>query len=937
MRMTWTIFLSISAFSFARAAEPKFVSHPPTRPLPTPSQRALAEGPGYFVDPAKGDDGNDGSLQKPWKTVQHAVRKLKPGDTLYLRGGIYYEHPTLTVSGTPDKPITLRSYEGELAILDGGLREFLEQPAKCWEPCPGGVAGEYWSAKAYPGLGAGPDSANVRGFFADSMIPFHGYRYANDHRDPSMVWDLTNKVGATEGVYCGPGVYYDTKTGRFHARLAHTTIKALGNDNFRGETDPRKVPLVLATVKTGSTLTIKEAHDLRFQDLVVRGSATSTVEVGDSARIVFDGVTIYGGHTCIRVRDSTGLRFVHSACRGQAAPWTFRGHLKYRSTESQLFSASGWSPTGADNRDFELAYSEFTDSVDGVFIGSVRGVHFHHNLLDNVSDDGIFLTAGTGYDGTTPGGDVHIYQNLLSRCLTTFAFGVGKGRQKAIPAGRQSGAGVNVHRNVFDFRRPVHYQMPADLAKSEELPSHGRFAADHGGPLWEPMNVYHNTILADDPGARAYGTWGFGGHLDKGTKWRVFNNIVCQMHGMPGVLHGRPEMDLHIDGNLLWSIGQGPQAKGDPLAAFRTSKMFEASKATYAPGWSAHDRLADPKFVRLDANWRTPLDVRLQETSPCIDAGVPIPADWPDSQRAIDKGKPDIGAIPLGGEPWRIGMRGRLTVFGDEKPLHMAIAFVPREFSTPAALPPANLRKPAVIVQGYPARELPLLEFALRRHGARFEVLDHAWLDVADYAKHGLVVLTGNLLRAGIKPNNYSREDLQGVRRYLEGGGALFLTQGTADVFATPEGREFLTGLVGKTAPEPELKIEVLQPGHPWVKHFDPQLSQRVLPVPPDPQEKPKAPKKKGQLMGLGYLNARAAIPFPANKGERIIGSRGGQATLYRLRVGKGQLIYLGWEISAALPGARGKVSAVDQEKAFEEQMQLLFNIVSDVYPAASQ
>src|SRR4030095_2923331 len=132
------------------------------------------------------------------------------------------------------------------------------------------------------------------------------------------------------------------------------------------------------------------------------------------------------------------------ACRGIAAPWTFRGSLKYRAIEARIFRGSGWSPTGADNRDFELAWSEFTDSVDGVFVGNVRGVWFHHNLLDNVSDDGIFLTAGTAFDGSTPGGDVHIFQHLLSRCLTTFAFGVGHGRQRAIEGGRQTGAGVEV-------------------------------------------------------------------------------------------------------------------------------------------------------------------------------------------------------------------------------------------------------------------------------------------------------------------------------------------------------------------------------------------------------------------------------------------------------------------------------------------------------------
>jgi hypothetical protein len=105
---------------------------------------------------------------------------------------------------------------------------------------------------------------------------------------------------------------------------------------------------------------------------------------------------------------------INTACRGLAAPWTFRGSLKYRAIRSRLFSIGGWEPSGNNPSKLRFVNCEFTDSVDGVFIGNAFDVHFESNLLDNVSDDGIFLTANTGNDGVTRGGYVHVCGNRFS-------------------------------------------------------------------------------------------------------------------------------------------------------------------------------------------------------------------------------------------------------------------------------------------------------------------------------------------------------------------------------------------------------------------------------------------------------------------------------------------------------------------------------------------
>ena len=45
----------------------------------------------YHVVPKTGDDGSDGSLEKPWKTLERAHRAaLKPGDRLLFEGGMIF-------------------------------------------------------------------------------------------------------------------------------------------------------------------------------------------------------------------------------------------------------------------------------------------------------------------------------------------------------------------------------------------------------------------------------------------------------------------------------------------------------------------------------------------------------------------------------------------------------------------------------------------------------------------------------------------------------------------------------------------------------------------------------------------------------------------------------------------------------------------------------
>ena len=85
----------------------------------------------WFVAPG-GDDASPGTLERPFATVNRAQRGVKPGDTVYLRGGVH--RPTeadlasrrglfarivvLDRGGAPGRPVTYRPYRDEKPVFD---------------------------------------------------------------------------------------------------------------------------------------------------------------------------------------------------------------------------------------------------------------------------------------------------------------------------------------------------------------------------------------------------------------------------------------------------------------------------------------------------------------------------------------------------------------------------------------------------------------------------------------------------------------------------------------------------------------------------------------------------------------------------------------------------------------------------------------------------
>lgn len=81
----------------------------------------LCLGAEYYVATTGNNTTGIGSIENPWLTIQYGFNQLNPGDTLYVREGVYRESVNMEGRrGTPGNPLTIKNYPGETPRLTAG-------------------------------------------------------------------------------------------------------------------------------------------------------------------------------------------------------------------------------------------------------------------------------------------------------------------------------------------------------------------------------------------------------------------------------------------------------------------------------------------------------------------------------------------------------------------------------------------------------------------------------------------------------------------------------------------------------------------------------------------------------------------------------------------------------------------------------------------------
>ena len=192
----------------------------------------------YYVS-TKGNDSNNGTLDKPFKTISKAASRMKAGDVCFIREGVYHETVKMReTNGSSSKRITFKSYNNEYVLLDGSISLDLN-----WEKHEGNI----YKAKL---------KTPVWQLFVDD-VSMTSARWPNGNWNDGSVWDKKKSMAWPEkkkGTYGHhfnkeltaingdlTGAIIIVNSGSFKTFKSNVIEHTPGADNFKYDTKRKSI------------------------------------------------------------------------------------------------------------------------------------------------------------------------------------------------------------------------------------------------------------------------------------------------------------------------------------------------------------------------------------------------------------------------------------------------------------------------------------------------------------------------------------------------------------------------------------------------------------------------------------------------------------------------------------------------------------------------
>lgn len=487
----------------------------------------------YYVDP-NGDDENSGWADSPYQTLDYAINQLKPGDTLYLYGGTYYERVKVEAEGTKEKPILISSLDGERAVIDSGYQEFRELGNSDWELVDERL-GEYRSVTKCTSKDIYGYVLGIPGYVNErvKLIPYEEEKYFRASTDEYN--------GDRKSFYAGPGAMEIDD--RCHIRLSKTEAMRKAEERygqvFEDEnSDPSNFHIVLS--QESNTLEIRGSY-LTFKNITVN-QAKDTIELDRGAHnVIFDGITAWMGNTTISTEDDEvhHITVTNSEILGDDPYWIFWSDMKDDPEPATRARGTSINLKGGTNNWF-ISWNLIRGSGQDL-IGTGEDedrIFVHHNRIENCGDDAFEIE---GDDKAI--GQIVIHDNFILNCLTVVA--LGQDTDDMIGP-------LLFYRNVVLLLRdhPVNRKAGINKWNGGGQFGYGKMFKQAGsGYAAQNAHYYHNTLIMLNSKS---GIVPIPKHPDGST---FANNIVVMINGeiIESYDLGKDQV---VDGNLYWKVNE---------------------------------------------------------------------------------------------------------------------------------------------------------------------------------------------------------------------------------------------------------------------------------------------------------------------------------------------------------------------------------------------
>jgi hypothetical protein len=527
-------------------------------------------GRSYYASP-QGDDANNGSIDRPWRTVTHALGQLSQGDVLYLRAGTYYEHDIrLRLKGTATAPITMQSYPGEQAVIDGGLPYFRDAPNQDWEVVDDGIH-LYRSKRSVTG-------AFARAWLATNDVQLVEYSRATDIE--SVNYDV---VSGMSPFYMGPGVQLRSD-GRVYIRLQpnrNDVADSQGNATAEVPADMNPGSHSIAIFTSRSLIVLDGAEHIVLKGLSLTHAERILDTKGNSHHIEVSHCTIRYGTYGMLIRNGSHDWNIHDSALDNGLP-----EYVY------------WTDVKNGEREVAEAYPEFQSvAVDGLLSGvqvrncvfqrSFDAIHVKAGTVGaNINDNVFRVMRDDAIEVETGAAEVDIAHNMFWR--------IGSGISHTGSAG--SAGPVYIHHNVIDNSEYQHGGRPGNY-RGHDWPvwtTIDPFGSHDGSGKTASWKVYNNTIVTRKSGYRwnASGPTSVAGNGEK----YVYNNIFYVVDDRVAYRDDLASEGSHYDGNVIFRLAAGKLPLFLHFGDGRDYESLAGFRERSGTVWEAHGLEVDPGF-----------------------------------------------------------------------------------------------------------------------------------------------------------------------------------------------------------------------------------------------------------------------------------------------------------------------------------------------------